>query len=200
MKTYKVIEIFKSIQGEGHFAGTPSVFVRFAGCNMKCKFCDTGYGAGPYKDITAEEILKQVRKLKPRHVVLTGGEPMLSLDDAIISAFMIWTNGMIQIETNGSVPPQFAINSNRIWLTVSPKKPHGVRVFASEIKVVASPEMVRAKQDYFNMLLSTGSHICYVQPMELNGKYNTKTALALIERLGYPWRLSCQIHKFLNIK
>ena len=75
----KIAEIYKSVQGEGLLTGTPSVFVRASGCNLRCWFCDTPYASWQPegKDISVDEIVAQVEEWDCRHVVLSGGEPML---------------------------------------------------------------------------------------------------------------------------
>ncbi len=75
----KIAEIYKSVQGEGLLTGTPSVFVRVSGCNLRCWFCDTPFTswAPEGSDIAVDEIVAQVEEWDCRHVVLTGGEPML---------------------------------------------------------------------------------------------------------------------------
>ena len=78
-KTYKINEIFYSLQGEGFYTGTPSVFVRFSGCNLSCPFCDTDHNLGVM--MTADEIAAAVNAFPASHVVLTGGEPSLFVDD-----------------------------------------------------------------------------------------------------------------------
>lgn len=73
----RVNEIFYSLQGEGFHAGTPAVFVRFSGCNLKCSFCDTLHDR--FKDMSEEDIMQEVAKYPASHVVITGGEPVLQL-------------------------------------------------------------------------------------------------------------------------
>ena len=70
----RINEIFYSIQGEGHFAGTPAVFVRFSGCNLACVFCDTKHQS--FTEMTEDEIIAKVSQYPTHHVVITGGEPM----------------------------------------------------------------------------------------------------------------------------
>ena len=78
----KINEIFYSLQGEGYHTGTPAVFIRFSGCNLKCSFCDTQHEAGTL--MTDDEIIAEVSKYPAVTVILTGGEPSLWIDDALI--------------------------------------------------------------------------------------------------------------------
>lgn len=100
---YRVTEIFKSIEGEGKRVGKPCVFIRLAGCNLRCSYCDTVYSqrSGDGHDMTLEEIVKEVRRLNTSCVTITGGEPMLQDAVSIVKA-LNWCE--CNIETNGSIP------------------------------------------------------------------------------------------------
>ena len=111
---YRVNEIFYSLQGEGFYTGTPAVFLRFSGCNRRCAFCDTDFAA--YTEMSAEEIVAKVSEFPARHIVVTGGEPLMQLDDRLVRALK--TAGFyIQVETNGSLPAPTGVD----WVTCSPK-------------------------------------------------------------------------------
>ena len=97
----RVNEIFYSIQGEGRYTGTPAVFIRLAGCNLRCDFCDTEHQ--PYQDLTEEEIMRQIADFPADHVVITGGEPMLQLTLSFIN-HLHSAGKFVQIETNGTIP------------------------------------------------------------------------------------------------
>ena len=108
---YRVTEIFKSIEGEGKRVGTPCTFVRLAGCNLRCSYCDTPYSQNDSDgtEMTVEEIVESVRENGLKAVTITGGEPMLQ--DAIgLAKRLGWC--ICNIETNGSIP--------------LPEKPHNV--------------------------------------------------------------------------
>ena len=85
-KTYRVNEIFYSIQGEGRWAGRAAVFVRFSGCNLKCPFCDTDFRH--YEEYTAKQLIDKIKEVAPecKFIVLTGGEPTLQVDNAFTYA------------------------------------------------------------------------------------------------------------------
>lgn len=100
-----VNEIFYSIEGEGIRAGYPCVFVRFNGCNLRCKYCDTGYAQKPGdSNMTLQEIVDQVKQYKCHRVTLTGGEPLLQSDIAKLVKALSDEGMEINIETNGSIP------------------------------------------------------------------------------------------------
>lgn len=101
----RIAEIFESVQGEGEFAGTPSVFVRTTGCNLRCWFCDT-----PYTSIRPEgfirgwqDVVHDVLQYDSRHVVLTGGEPLLQADIVPLSKALRDERRIVTIETAGTV-------------------------------------------------------------------------------------------------
>ncbi len=103
----RISEIFHSIQGEGQLAGIPSVFVRTSGCNLRCGWCDTPYASwNPEGDqLTIPEILDRVRAYTCRHIVLTGGEPMVATELPELAAALRETGHHITIETAATVPP-----------------------------------------------------------------------------------------------
>ena len=122
---FRVNEIFYSLQGEGRNTGRAAVFVRFAGCNLRCPFCDTEFDT--YREMTAEEIIAEVDECrkdvspcdaysKPL-LVLTGGEPTLQVDEAFVE--LLHQHGYeVAMESNGILPAP----KNLDWLTVSPKE------------------------------------------------------------------------------
>lgn len=101
----RIAEVYSSIQGEGQFAGTPSVFVRTTGCNLRCWFCDTPFTSwnpeGPH--IVLAELLQQVRAFGIEHVVLTGGEPLLQPDAVPLCEQLLAAGHFVTIETAGTV-------------------------------------------------------------------------------------------------
>lgn len=110
----RINEIFLSLQGEGRHVGTPSVFVRFSGCNLRCPFCDTRHEEGT--SMTEEEIAERVAAYNAHHVVLTGGEPALQLTDTLIKR-LHHSGKYVAVETNGTHPLPPCID----WVTLSPK-------------------------------------------------------------------------------
>ena len=114
MKAFRVNDIFYSLQGEGRNTGRAAVFIRFAGCNMKCSFCDTEFNS--FTEMTADEIVKAIADYPARFVVLTGGEPTLQVGEDFID--LLHAHGYeVAMESNGTLPAP----KNLDWLTVSPK-------------------------------------------------------------------------------
>lgn len=188
---YKVNEIFYSLQGEGANTGTPAVFVRFAGCNLRCPFCDTEFET--YTEMTAEEILDALDEYPSDFIVLTGGEPSLQVDDALVEALHD-RDKVIAIETNGTRKLPKDID----WVTCSPKE--GSRIVlkeADEVKVVFTGQDV---EQYCDMI---DAESYYLQPCsrEQDGTRTDNCAEVIEYCLMNPhWSLSLQTHKLLNIQ
>jgi len=211
--SYAVKEIFLTVQGEGVRAGTVAVFLRFAGCNLWsglerdrvaaiCKFCDTdfigtdGVNGGKY-DATA--LAKKVAKLwvgrGEKWVVCTGGEPVLQLDDTLITA--LHSQGFkIAVETNGTM----AVPETIDWICVSPKANEGlVQNFGDELKLVF-PQPENHPSDFVDMKFT---YFC-LQPRDDSYLGDEKKAdhsqAAFQYCLENPqWRLSVQTHKSIGV-
>ena len=209
--SYAVKEAFLTLQGEGVQAGSRAVFVRFAGCNLwsgreqdrataQCNFCDTDFvgtdGPGGGKFADAEQLAAHVETLwdgdeQRRLVVITGGEPMLQLDHALIDA--LHQHGFrIAVESNGTIAATPGID----WLCVSPKAGTDVvQRSGDELKLVWPQKGIDPADlegwDFAHFL---------VQPMDcpdLASSYDAAIALAM-ERP--KWRLSLQAHKVVGLK
>lgn len=114
MKKFRINEIFYSLQGEGHNTGRAAIFIRFAGCNLRCPFCDTEFDS--YREMTADDIIASIAPYPARFVVLTGGEPTLQADEAFVD--LLHQHGYeVAMESNGTRPAPHNLD----WLTVSPK-------------------------------------------------------------------------------
>lgn len=195
----KIKEIFYSIQGEGAHAGTPAVFVRFAGCNLRCPFCDTDFANGT--EMSEQEIVSEVKKLSPHkatYVVLTGGEPTLQVTTSFVD-LLHKNNCIVAIETNGTRD----VLENIDWITVSPKQlflhtaaAQPVVKHCSELKVVYdgvhSIESYNIKAEHY-----------YVQPCDTgNEEKNEKIIKNCINfvKNNPTWKISVQLHKILNVQ
>jgi 7-carboxy-7-deazaguanine synthase len=100
----KIAEIFKSLQGEGKNQGRPCLFIRLAGCNLHCLWCDTAYAQTGGIEMSLDTILEQARCLNPSYVCITGGEPLLQADDLEQLLVSLHQSGTeIDVETNGTI-------------------------------------------------------------------------------------------------
>jgi len=210
--TYAVKEIFFTLQGEGVNTGRPAVFCRFAGCNLwtgrerdradaTCRFCDTDFvgvdGPGGGKFASAAALARAVAEKWPanmspavRLVVCTGGEPLLQLDDAIVSALHAH-EFEIAVETNGTQQPPAGID----WLCVSPKAGAPLVLSSGDELKLVYPQAGGEPERFADLDFA---HF-FLQPMDgPEREQNTDRALAYC--LSHPqWRLSIQTHKLLGI-
>lgn len=179
----RINEIFYSIQGEGFHTGTPAVFVRFAGCNLKCSFCDTLHD--PYKEMTDEQIVEEVSKHPCRMVVITGGEPGLQVTAELIRKLQS-ADKYVAVETNGTIP----IPTNADWVTCSPKGDYEIKTQFDELKIVMSgkPNLKKYEQ--------MGCKQLYLQPC--SGENIEETVAYIMQ--NPEWKLSLQTHKFINLQ
>ncbi|KWW29561.1 MAG: hypothetical protein AUK63_1472 [bacterium P3] len=191
MRRYRINEIFYSLQGEGAHTGRPAAFVRFSGCNLHCPFCDTDFRLRA--TLTADEILRQLQPHPARFVVLTGGEPALQADGALVDA-LHRAGYTIAIETNGTRPLPDGID----WVTLSPKEEGEVVLTrADELKVVYVGQDVERYADAIH------APVYYLQPCarEENGLAVDNREAVVDYCLHHPrWRLSLQTHKILHIR
>lgn len=178
----KINEIFYSLQGEGFHTGTPAVFIRFAGCNLKCSFCDTRHEEGVW--MSDKEIIKAIQPYPTRMVILTGGEPSLWIDEVLIEK-LHQAGKFICIETNGTRSLPESID----WVTCSPKE--GVPIVLTHIHEI---KVVYTGQDVTPYTTWPATHY-FLQPCSCE---NTEEVVAYI--LQHPeWRLSLQTHKLIHI-
>lgn len=184
-KRYRVNEIFYSLQGEGFWTGTPMLFVRLSGCNLRCPFCDTDHSA--FTEMSADEMVAAALPFSARRICLTGGEPSLQADDALIQAFH-QAGFQVHIETNGT----HALPEGIDWVTLSPKSAIVLKK-ADELKLVFSDG---ARPDEWIDFPATWH---FLQPCDLGGVANIGPTIDYIKK--HPaWRLSLQTHKLLNIR
>jgi 7-carboxy-7-deazaguanine synthase len=209
-RMYAVKEIFYTLQGEGANAGRAAVFCRFAGCNLwsgrekdragaECKFCDTdfvgtdGDGGGRFADADAlaDTCAQVAGEAGATFIVLTGGEPMLQVDDALIDA--LHARGFtIAIETNGTLPVPRAID----WICVSPKAGTDLKQRSGDELKLVYPQ---AGLDPQSVAALAFTHR-YLQPMDgPDLATNTEQAIAYC-KANPAWRLSVQTHKVLGIR
>ncbi|WP_316204836.1 7-carboxy-7-deazaguanine synthase [Bradyrhizobium sp. SZCCHNS3004] len=209
--SYAVKEIFMTLQGEGAHAGRAAVFCRFAGCNLWsgreqdrtdaiCRFCDTDFvgtdGTLGGRYATAEELANTIAGQwtggeANRYTILTGGEPLLQVDAALIEA--LHARGFaVGLETNGTLLPPEGID----WICVSPKAGAELKLrHGHELKLVY-PQAGARPEDFETLAFERFS----LQPMD-GPEAAENTACATEYCLTHPqWRLSLQTHKMIGIR
>lgn len=199
----QVNEIFKSIQGEGPFAGFPAVFIRLAGCNLQCDFCDTQH-QDVNQQVEPKELSSQVLELAgpTRLVVVTGGEPFLQWQGLLDLVYHLTDAGFaVQIESNGTVAPEDRFPWELVHLIVSPKV-----IFPQLLPRAQAVKFVLRNQEQPNarvLTLAKGLNIpIFVQPVDdkdaLANKANLDWCVALC--IENNWRLSLQLQKIIDVR
>ena len=221
--SYKINELFETIQGEGSFTGQPSIFIRLQGCPVGCAWCDTKHTweikdtdqiittqmleksqeTPQWSELSVDNILAVVidKGYQAKHIVITGGEPCMVDLTPLCTAFE-QLGYSTQIETSGTFEIQ---TSDKCWVTVSPKvnMKGGYSILttamqrANEIK---HPIATEQHIDDLKILLSdhqiTDTPI-YLQPISQKKR---ATELAITSCIANNWRLSVQVHKYIGIE
>jgi 7-carboxy-7-deazaguanine synthase (Cx14CxxC type) len=208
--SYAVKECFLTLQGEGVQAGSRAVFLRFSGCNLwsgreqdrakaECRFCDTDFvgtdGEGGGKFASPDSLARHVEQLwgegrDRRLVVITGGEPMLQLDCALIDA-LHGRDFRIAVETNGTLPAVRGID----WICVSPKA--GTKVVqksGNELKLVWPQQGIEPAE-----LEDWQFEHFLVQPMDCDAREEAIEAAVALAMERPKWRLTLQAHKVVGL-
>ena len=222
-KNYKVNELFQTIQGEGFYTGVPAIFIRLQGCDVGCAWCDTKHTweinpdkqsdldsltdksneSECWSDVTAQQIIDEIDRLgyTANLVVITGGEPcMYDLRD--LTTLLHENKFITQIETSGTYP--VLVNADS-WVTVSPKINMRAKKEvltsalerANEIKhPVGTEKDINQLEELLKQLDSLDNKTICLQP--ISQKINA-TELCMRVCIERNWRLSVQVHKYLNI-
>jgi len=204
--TLKIVELFASVQGEGLRQGEPTIFIRLAGCDLRCSFCDTKYAWTGGRTAALSQVLAKVRAIRKRFpadwACLTGGEPFLQDIGPLVDGLK--KEGLkVQVETNGRNFRRLAAD----WLSVSPKPGRydvhpGFRRRAEEVKLVVSKaltfETVRRLREEF-----PGSVPILLQA-ESNEAWSLAKGRRLLSRASRQGllniRLSVQLHKVFGLR
>ena len=198
-KSYPIVEIFNSVQGEGAHTGVPSIFIRFGGCNLSCVWCDTDFSV--YERKTISEIMKILSQWTTKRIIYTGGEPAMQklrpLSDELHSK-----GYNIAIETNGTIELEEGVVD---WICVSPKNmvhpEHPIKQRkGDELKVVYTGQDLsmydNLKKGFDNLFLQP----CYDESKDAgtNGKTFHSTFDLVMQNPG--WNLSLQTHKWMGVE
>ncbi|MBC7363329.1 MAG: 7-carboxy-7-deazaguanine synthase QueE [Candidatus Aminicenantes bacterium] len=204
--TLKIKEIFFSAEGEGLRQGEPTIFVRFAGCNLRCSFCDTKYAWTGGQPMSSPEILSKIvgisEHLPTRWVVLTGGEPLCQNLKPLVRELKK-AGYLLHLETNGTRPLNFKVD----WLTISPKPPAykispDLPSRAREVKLVVTRDLdlkiIKKMRKLF------GEKIPLILQPQSAASWSYRKAwklyLEAVKTRVPNIRLSCQLHKVYGIK
>ena len=192
---YPVIEVFDSIQGEGAHSGLGATFIRLAGCNLRCTWCDTTHSFNDDKAVylTAEEIVAKYSFSQPM-VIITGGEPTLH-DLGPLVSMLHGLAKYISIETNGTnhVPKEWGID----WITVSPKpqSDYQIKCSADELKYVVDQDFKLEYVDFNKYLGRVVLQVESCKPESVNKAYGL-----VMNNPQYKLRLGVQLHKLIGVE
>ena len=200
---FDLVEIFESLQGEGRNMGRPCVFIRFAGCNLKCPWCDTEVARR--FSASTREILDELKQYKAKSVILTGGEPTIQDGMPELVAALKEKNYWIGVETNGTHDADWLAFVD--YVACSPKMEYeslycGAGTSAplgraDEVRVVASDERAVAFCEKIRKAIAATDY--YVSPCDHDGKVDFPTAKSVLSQLD-GWSLSVQLHKLLGFR
>ncbi|MAD53973.1 7-carboxy-7-deazaguanine synthase QueE [Idiomarina sp. UBA3162] len=222
--TYRINEIFETLQGEGTFTGVPSIFIRLQGCPVGCPWCDTQHtwdvkqedqvsvatmmakstATSEWAEMSSTDIVELIKQrgYRAKHIVITGGEPAMYDLRALGEA--LEAHGMrLQIETSGTY--ELLITAST-WVTVSPKldMPGGYLVRSdclSRADEIKHPVAMQKHIDALDRLLQgqtlKSDVVICLQPISQRPRATELAMKTCIER---NWRLSVQMHKYLNIE
>ncbi len=189
----QLAEIFYSVQGEGMWTGTPAVFVRLAGCNLSCSFCDTDYALKFFAPVS--DVVRRVREEGGACplVILTGGEPLAQRETLALIDALRADGRRVHIESNGTLPTELP---DDVWLTVSPKERLSPEMAgrANEAKLIVDG---RVPEEWIGAFGETTP--MFLQP-EGNKPSNVALAVDAAKRDPGRLRLSLQTHKFIGVR
>lgn len=193
---YSLVEIFESLQGEGRNTGRPVVFVRFAGCNLSCPWCDTD--VAKRFELSLADLIAEVKTHRAKSVILTGGEPTIQkgMDElvAALKAEGYW----IGVETNGTNEPAWFAAVDYVACSPKAEYPDRIRLTkANEVRLVASSEAVLEFARLVRKRIAATDY--YISPCEREGNIDFATAKSVLAQLD-GFSLSVQLHKILGFR
>jgi len=203
----KINEIFKSIQGESTFAGLPCTFVRLAGCNLRCTYCDTNYAYYDGKDLSDDEIISKIEEYSVKCVEFTGGEPLLQEETPKLLKTLLDKGYNVLVETNGSIC--IGCLDKRLTLIMdykSPKSGMSERMKPKNFQFLKPTDQIKFvlmdESDYLwakdviksNNLLDRFENIL-MSPAY--GELSPKALVTWVLQDNLPVRVQLQIHKYI---
>ena len=197
--SYPIMETFYSIQGEGYYQGHAAFFIRLAGCDVGCVWCDVkeSWDAGQHQHKTVDELVTEVKQSQTELVIITGGEPMM-YDCTPLTQALQNAGYKTNLETSGAYP----LSGNWDWICVSPKKFKApivdVLKQGNELKVIVfnKSDLDWAIQHAQNV----NEHcILYLQPEWSKEKEMLPIITDFIQQ-NPTWKLSLQIHKYMGVR
>jgi 7-carboxy-7-deazaguanine synthase len=209
-----ITEIFHSLQGETSLSGLPFAFIRLTGCNLRCTYCDTSYAFKGGKKMSVQEILAEIKPFGVKHVLLTGGEPLLQRQTPVLLDALIEAGYEVSIETHGEISIESVANRARIIMDIkTPSSGMNRGNYKKNLKFLKPTDEVKfviaSQQDYnwAKEIISSGAiptqeillspaNRATAMPGDFPGVTGTWVANELLkDRL--PVRMQIQLHKIL---
>ncbi len=200
----KIAEIFTSLQGEGLTSGYPTIFVRLAGCNLSCSYCDTRAGRKEGKEMSVDDVIQRVLAEKPPCVCITGGEPLLQKEDvAEIARRLIGAGKNVSIETNGTIP--FDGLPDEVSICMDVKCPSSGEM--SDITLLSSLKPI----DSVKFVVGTDEDLTYTTKIITAHPTRAEIFISPVYGTDYqriatyilsnnlPARMQLQLHKFIGL-
>ncbi len=222
--SYRIVEIFESLQGEGHNTGMPSIFIRLGRCSLACTWCDTDYLK--YKGMTLAEILDFIAPYQAKNIIITGGEPSIHPQLDVLLSALKKKGYSLCIESNALHEISPLID----YIAVSPKYCYAEKYErecipqADEVRIVVDPLRTGEPEPKTFLAVDTEEAFLlwcekiatkiqakyyFLSPLEVDGEMNILQTISCIGRLNERaktrenaphWRLSIQTHKFAHIQ
>lgn len=194
--SYDLVEIFGSLQGEGRNTGRPCVFVRFAGCNLACPWCDTAIEKR--FSLSLDELVAEISQYKAKSVILTGGEPTIRDGMPELVAALKAKGHWLAVETNGTSEPEWFKSLDYVACSPKAEFPESVKLaHAHEVRVVASSESIVDFCKFIRGRIAAVDY--YVSPCDHDGQIDFATAKYVLSQLD-GWSLSVQLHKLMGFR
>ena len=206
LTTMRISEIYASIHGESQYAGLPCTLVRTTGCDLRCGYCDTTYAFHGGRDMALDEIVAEVDRLGQPFVLLTGGEPMLQPDIAVLAKRLVDGGRRVAIETSGAhAVDQLPAEVFRILDAKTPSSGESQRMnwkaferlrWCDAVKFVIADEVdYKWSVEKIAALGLAGSTEVLFSPV--HGRLDAKTLIGWVVRDRLPVRLNLQLHKYI---
>jgi organic radical activating enzyme len=193
---YNLVEIFESLQGEGRNVGRPYVFIRFAGCNLDCPWCDTD--VKKHFEIPLEDLVKEVSGYRTRSVILTGGEPTIQNDMPELVAALKEAGFWIAVETNGTNDVSWLQFVDYVACSPKAEFPDSVQISkADEVRIVASRQDIASFCRKMKDSIEAKDY--YISPCDRGDSIDYASAKSVLSELD-GWSLSVQLHKILGFR
>ena len=209
-----VTEIFHSIQGETSLSGVPFVFIRLTGCNLRCTYCDSAYAFKNGTKMSLDDVIENVKKYEVKHVLLTGGEPLLQRNTGILLDRLISENYKVSIETHGEISIENFYNRARIIMDIkTPSSKMNREGYKNNLKFLKKTDEIKfviaSKSDYEwakNIVKNTPlptDEILFSPALNaygMPGTFEGVNARWLAEKIledRLPVRFQIQLHKYI---